>query len=97
MDGGLFRGNGHPDRFPPIGHVVAEKDCILIAIHEIILRHINPELALKLYKNLTAIMAERIRKNNEQILELTVRLERSSGQKESTQISGTAPPMDQRI
>lgn len=78
--GGCFGEMAILSDMPRSATIVAEKDCILIAIHEIILRHQNPKLALKLYKNLSASLVEKLRKSNDQIRELTVRLENTTRQ-----------------
>ncbi len=49
------------DRLPRSASVVAREPTQTIAINEAVLRHLQPRLCLKLYRNLAAIISERLR------------------------------------
>jgi len=61
-EGDCFGEMGIVDSSPRYATAAAESDCIVIAINEVILRYSAPELCLKLYKNLTSILSEKLRK-----------------------------------
>jgi hypothetical protein len=69
-DGDCFGEMGIVDSSPRYATAEAESDCIVIAINEVILRHSAPELCLKLYKNLTSILSEKLRKTDMKVQSL---------------------------
>lgn len=58
------------DRMPRSASVIARKSTVAIAINETVLRLSNPKLCLKLYRNLAAMISERLRNNTSKYLEL---------------------------
>lgn len=58
------------DRLPRSASVIASKKTKALAINETVLRLSNPELCLKLYRNLAAIISERLRASEARYLEL---------------------------
>ncbi|MCI4624554.1 MAG: serine/threonine-protein kinase [Candidatus Magnetoovum sp. WYHC-5] len=55
---------------PRFASAVAETDCMVLAINEVILRKAEPGICLKLYKNLALILSEKLRKSDEKNLKL---------------------------
>ncbi|MEO5357947.1 MAG: serine/threonine-protein kinase [Nitrospirae bacterium YQR-1] len=62
------------DSSPRFATATAQTDCILIAISEVILRTSEPNLCLKLYKNLAAVLSEKLRRSDTKINELWIKL-----------------------
>lgn len=64
------------DRMPRSASVVAIKETVALALNETVLRHANPELCLKLYRNLATTLSERLRASEAKYLDLlaTVKL-----------------------
>ncbi|KWT91872.1 serine/threonine-protein kinase [Candidatus Magnetominusculus xianensis] len=62
------------DASPRFAAAKAETDCVTIAISEVILRNSEPMLCLKLYKNLAAVLSEKLRNSDIKINELYNRL-----------------------
>ncbi|MFZ5775786.1 MAG: serine/threonine-protein kinase [Thermodesulfobacteriota bacterium] len=58
------------DRMPRSASVVAIKETVALALSETVLRHANPSLCLKLYRNLAATLSERLRASEGRYLEL---------------------------
>lgn len=58
------------DRMPRSASVVALEPCVAIAINDTVLRHSNPHLCLKFYRNLAAMLSERLRINDQRHKEL---------------------------
>lgn len=52
------------DYSPRYATAVAKMDSILIAISEVILRNSDPKLCLKLYKNLSSVLSEKLKKSD---------------------------------
>ncbi|QWR76608.1 serine/threonine-protein kinase [Candidatus Magnetomonas plexicatena] len=59
---------------PRFAAAVAETDCSLIAINEVILRTSEPRLCLKLYKNLAIILTEKLKKSDAKVNALLARM-----------------------
>ncbi|MBF0467075.1 MAG: protein kinase [Nitrospirae bacterium] len=62
------------DSSPRFATAIAQSDCVLIAISEVILRTSEPTLCLKLYKNLAAVLSEKLRRSDTKINELWTKL-----------------------
>jgi serine/threonine-protein kinase len=58
------------DRMPRSASVVALKDTVALALNETVLRHTNPKLCLKLYRNLATTLSERLRASETKYLNL---------------------------
>ncbi|HIJ78996.1 MAG: serine/threonine-protein kinase [Desulfobulbaceae bacterium] len=58
------------DRMPRSASVVALKDTVVLALNETVLRHTNPKLCLKLYRNLATTLSERLRVSETKYLNL---------------------------
>lgn len=58
------------DRMPRSASVVAIKETVALALNETVLRHANPKLCLKLYRNLAAVLSERLRTHDARYLDL---------------------------
>ncbi|MBF0319410.1 MAG: protein kinase [Nitrospirae bacterium] len=65
------------DASPRFAAAKAESDCVTIAISDVILRNSEPVLCLKLYKNLAAVLSDKLRNSNVRINELWSRLRQS--------------------
>ncbi|MEO5355955.1 MAG: serine/threonine-protein kinase [Nitrospirae bacterium YQR-1] len=59
---------------PRFAAAIAETDCNLIAINEVILRTSEPKLCLKLYKNLAIILTEKLKKSDAKVNALLARM-----------------------
>ncbi len=58
------------DCSPRYASAIAKSDSLLIAISEVILRNSEPKLCIKLYKNLSSILSEKLKKSDATINEL---------------------------
>lgn len=58
------------DRMPRSASVAAFKDTVALALNETVLRHANPKLCLKLYRNLATTLSERLRVSEAKYLNL---------------------------
>ena len=58
------------DKMPRSASVVALEPTVVIAINEVVLRVSDPPLCLKLYKNLAAIISEKLRWSDARVLDL---------------------------
>ncbi|MBF0606102.1 MAG: serine/threonine-protein kinase [Candidatus Magnetobacterium sp. LHC-1] len=68
------------DNSPRFATVIAETDCAMIAISEVILRVSEPQLCLKLYKNLAAVLSEKLKKSDTKINELWTKIKQLTSQ-----------------
>ncbi|MBF0344261.1 MAG: protein kinase [Nitrospirae bacterium] len=68
------------DNSPRFATVTAETDCIMVAISEVILRVSEPQLCLKLYKNLAAVLSEKLKKSDTKINELWMKIRQLTSQ-----------------
>ncbi|MBF0565976.1 MAG: protein kinase [Nitrospirae bacterium] len=57
---------------------IADTDCVMIAINEVILRVSEPQLCLKLYRNLATILSEKLKKSDTRMNELWMRIKQLS-------------------
>ncbi len=64
------------DESPRYATASAESDCVLIAINEVILRNSEPRLCLKLFKNLSSILSEKLKKSDETINRLKIKIKK---------------------
>lgn len=55
---------------PRFATATTESDCILIAISEVILRNSEPLLCVKLFKNLSTVLAEKLKKSDTELHKL---------------------------
>jgi serine/threonine-protein kinase len=62
------------DRMPRSASVVAIKDTMALALNETVLRHQNPKLCLKLYRNLATTLSERLRASEAKYLSLVANI-----------------------
>ena len=62
------------DRHPRSASVVAVTETTVVAINEAVLRKSKPELCLKLYRNLAAVISEKLRDTDRRHLDLVARL-----------------------
>ncbi len=58
------------DKMPRSASVVAMEPTVVIAINEVVLRTSEPALCMKLYKNLAAIISEKLRWSDARVLDL---------------------------
>ncbi len=58
------------DRMPRSASVVAMKKTVALSLNETVLRHSNPKLCLKLYRNLATTLSERLRGSEAKYLDL---------------------------
>lgn len=65
------------DASPRFAAACADTDCVTIAISDVILRNSEPMLCLKLYKNLAAVLSEKLRNSDIKINELYTRLKQT--------------------
>ncbi|MBF0568527.1 MAG: protein kinase [Nitrospirae bacterium] len=68
------------DASPRFAAAKAATDCVTIAISDVILRNSEPKLCLKLYKNLAAVLSEKLRNSDMKINEMWGRLKQSGGE-----------------
>ncbi|MBF0553552.1 MAG: protein kinase [Nitrospirae bacterium] len=68
------------DASPRFAAATADSDCVTIAISDVILRNSEPKLCLKLYKNLAAVLSEKLRNSDMKINEMWGRLKQSGGE-----------------
>ncbi|MBF0537856.1 MAG: protein kinase, partial [Nitrospirae bacterium] len=68
------------DNSPRFATVMADTDCAMIAISEVILRVSEPLLCLKLYKNLAAVLSEKLKKSDTKINELWNKIKQLTSQ-----------------
>jgi serine/threonine-protein kinase len=64
------------DRMPRSASVVAVKQTTALALNETVLRHSNPKLCLKLYRNLAAVLSERLRSHDARYLDLVATVQK---------------------
>ena len=62
------------DESPRYATATAKSDSILIAINEVILRNSEPRLCFKLYKNLSSILSEKLKKSDATISALKMKI-----------------------
>lgn len=62
------------DESPRYATATAKADSILIAINEVILRNSEPKLCLKLFKNLSSILSEKLKKSDATINTLKMKI-----------------------
>ncbi len=67
------------DRLPRSASVIASQKTRVLAINETVLRLSNPELCLKLYRNLAAIISERLRSSEARFMEALERCRHQNG------------------
>lgn len=65
------------DRMPRSASVVAIKETVALALNETVLRHTNPKLCLKLYRNLAAVLSERLRSHDARYLDLVATVQKN--------------------
>ncbi|MBF0456608.1 MAG: protein kinase [Nitrospirae bacterium] len=65
------------DASPRFAAATADTDCVTIAISDVILRNSEPKLCLKLYKNLAAVLSEKLRNSDIKINEMWNRLKQA--------------------
>ncbi len=65
------------DRMPRSASVVAIKETVALALNETVLRHANPKLCLKLYRNLAAVLSERLRTHDARYLDLVASVQKN--------------------
>ncbi|MBI5179225.1 MAG: cyclic nucleotide-binding domain-containing protein, partial [Nitrospinae bacterium] len=58
------------DKMPRSASVIANEPTVVIAINEVVLRTSNPEVCLKLYRNLAAIISEKLRYSDARVYNL---------------------------
>lgn len=58
------------DRMPRSASVAALEDTVALSLNETVLRHTNPRLCMKLYRNLATTLSERLRSNEAKYLNL---------------------------
>ncbi len=71
------------DKMPRSASVIALEPTVVIAINEVVLRVADPSLCLKLYKNLAAIISEKLRWSDAKVLDLM------AGQNTAATINGS--------
>lgn len=67
------------DESPRYATATAKQDSILIAINEVILRNSEPRLCLKLFKNLSSVLSEKLKKSDTKVNELRKRIKKYEG------------------
>ena len=70
------------DESPRYATAIANSNCILVAINEVILRNSEPRLCLKLYKNLSSVLSEKLKKSSVTINELKTKIKKYEGGRE---------------
>ena len=58
------------DKMPRSASVIVTEDCQLVAINDVVLRASDPQLALKLYRNLASMISEKLRKLDKKYMDL---------------------------
>lgn len=74
--GDIFGEMAIVDESPRYATATAETDSILIAINEVILRNSEPRLCLKLFKSLSSILSEKLKKSDEIINRLKIKMKK---------------------
>jgi serine/threonine-protein kinase len=77
--GDIFGEMAIVDESPRYATATANSDSILIAINEVILRNSEPRLCLKLYKSLSSILSEKLKKSDETINRLKMKIKKYRG------------------
>lgn len=81
------------DHMPRSASVVAFKKTVALVLNETVLRHNNPKLCLKLYRNLATTLSERLRANEAKYLKLLA-THHAWGEKNGMDISGAETKTD---
>lgn len=74
--GDIFGEMAIVDESPRFATATAESDSVLIAINEVILRNSEPRLCLKLYKSLSSILSEKLKKSTETVNRLKIKIKK---------------------
>lgn len=67
------------DKMPRFASAVAAEKTSAIAINEIVLRENNPQLALKLYRNLAAMISEKLRLSDSKYMDMVTKMKNGMG------------------
>jgi len=67
------------DKMPRFASAVAAKKTSVIAINEIVLRENNPQLCLKLYRNLAAMISEKLRLSDSKYMDVVAKMKNGMG------------------
>ncbi|GMT42506.1 MAG: hypothetical protein IEMM0002_0917 [bacterium] len=64
------------DKMPRSASAIAREPTVAIAINEIVLRHSNPQLCLKLYRSLASMISEKLRLSDNRYSDLVSRIKK---------------------
>ena len=67
------------DKMPRFASAIAAEKTSVIAINEIVLRANDPQLALKLYRNLAAMISEKLRLSDSKYMEMVAKMKSGMG------------------
>ena len=67
------------DKMPRFASAVAAEKTSVIAINEIVLRENNPQLALKLYRSLAAMISEKLRLSDSKYMDMVAKMKNGMG------------------
>jgi serine/threonine-protein kinase len=73
-EGGCFGEMAIIDKMPRSASAVAAEKTAVIAINEIVLRETNPQLCLKLYRNLAAMISEKLRLSDSKYMDIVSKM-----------------------